>query len=144
MLRSLIACLMITVVFMGGCATTKLATPSGRPEVTISASRNQVKSVLTETFLSAGFELRSESDASMLFVRPMDSGDAVLYQSLLGNSYSSHPEWEARVALADTAGGVHVFASASTVMQNAFGRVDRNDMTSGKSGPQLQAILDPP
>ena len=142
MLRYFLAFLPIIATFLSGCATSRLDTPSGRPEVTIAAPRGQVKSALIETFLGTGFDLRNETDSSMLFVRRMDSGDAVLYKTLLGNSYSSHPEWEIRVAMADTTGGVHVFASASSVMQNAFGRVDRNDMTSGKSGPQLQAILE--
>ena len=137
----------IGVILMGlmlaGCATTqRLATPSGKPEVNINTTdRGKIKSVIINEFMNAGFTMVSESDYGVVFSKPMEGFGGVMYQAMLGNSYSSSPEWNARINMATSGDSTRVMAQAVVRMQNAFGREDVNDMTNGKSGVQLQEIL---
>lgn len=130
-------------LFLGGCATTQhLATPSGKPEVIINTTdRWKIKSVIINEFMNAGFTMISESDYGVVFSKPMKGVGGVMYQALLGSPYSSSPEWNARINMATTSDSTRVVAQAVAKMQNAFGREDVNDMTSGKPGVQLQEIL---
>ena len=130
-------------LMLGGCATTqRLATPSGKPEVNINTTdRGKIKSVIINEFMNAGFTMVSESDYSVVFSKPMEGFGGVMYQAMLGNSYSSSPEWNARINMATTGSSTRVMAQAVVRMQNAFGREDVNDMTDGKAGAQLQEIL---
>ena len=137
----------ITVILIGlifsGCATTqRVATPSGKPEVVINTTdREKIKSVIINEFMNAGFTMVSESDYSVVFSKPMEGFGGVMYQAMLGNSYSSSPKWNARINMANTGESTRVLAQAVVRMQNAFGREDVNDMTNGKAGAQLQEIL---
>ncbi|MCF6153927.1 MAG: hypothetical protein E3K36_01480 [Candidatus Brocadia sp.] len=126
-----------------GCATTQhLATPSGKPEVNITTTdRGKIKSVIINEFMNAGFSLVSESDYSVVFSKPVEGFGGVMYKAMLGNSYSSNPEWNARINMAALNDSTRVMAQAVVRMQNAFGREDVNDMTTGKAGAQLQEIL---
>jgi hypothetical protein len=119
-----------------------VATPSGKPEVVINTTdREKIKSVIINEFMNAGFTMVSESDYSVVFSKPMEGFGGVMYQAMLGNSYSSSPEWNARINMANTGESTRVLAQAVVRMQNAFGREDVNDMTNGKAGVQLQEIL---
>jgi len=130
-------------LMLAGCATTqRLATPSGKPEVNINTTdRGKIKSVIINEFMNAGFTMVSESDYSVVFSKPMEGFGGVMYQAMLGNSYSSSPEWNARINMATTGSSTRVMSQAVVRMQNAFGREDVNDMTDGKAGAQLQEIL---
>lgn len=130
-------------LILGGCATTQhLATPSGKPEVNITTTdRGKIKPVIINEFMNAGFSLVSESDYSVVFSKPMEGFGGVMYKAMLGNSYSSSPEWNARINMATLNDSTRVMAQAVVRMQNAFGREDVNDMTNGKAGTQLQEIL---
>jgi hypothetical protein len=130
-------------LFLGGCATTqRFATPSGKPEVIINTiDRGKIKSVIINEFMNAGYTMISESDYGVVFSKPMEGVGGVMYQSMLGNTYSSSPEWHARINMATTSGSTRVMAQAVARMQNAFGREDVNDMTNGKAGVQLQERL---
>ncbi len=130
-------------LMLAGCATTqRLATPSGKPEVNINTTdRGKIKSVIINEFMNAGFTMVSEGDYSVVFSKPMEGFGGVMYQAMLGNSYSSSPELNARINMATTSSSTRVMAQAVVRMQNAFGREDVNDMTDGKAGAQLQEIL---
>lgn len=130
-------------LILGGCATTqRLATPSGKPEVNINTiDREKIKSVVINEFMNAGFSLISDTDYSVVFSKPMEGFGGIMYQTMLGNSYSSSPKWNARINMATINNSTRVMAQAVVRMQNAFGREDVNDMTNGKAGTQLQQIL---
>ena len=127
-----------------GCAATRpMSTASGKPEVNInSTDREKIKSAIINEFMNAGFSLVSDTSYSVVFTKPMDGVGGVFYQAMLGNAYSSSPEWNARINMATLNNSTRVMAQAVVKMQNAFGREDINDMTDGKAGAQLQQILE--
>jgi len=130
-------------LMIAGCATTqRLTTPSGKPEVTINTTdRGKIKSVIINEFMNAGFTMVSESDYGIVFSKPMEGFGGIMYKAMLGNLYSSSPEWNVRINMATTGDSTRVMAQAIVRMQNAFGQEDVNDMTKGKAGVQLQEIL---
>lgn len=144
MLRSIVNSLAVLVLIgasYGCAASAPLPTPSGRPEVTINASRAQIKSQLIESFATGGYHIRDETESSILFTRQLDPADGAIYRAFLGTRYSSEPEWEIRVTIVDSGGATRLFANAEVVMQNAFGRVDRNNYTHGRHAAELQSAL---
>jgi hypothetical protein len=142
-MKRLIICFALFAMVLVGCATSRLATPSGRPEVFIaSTDRQAIKSVIIEFFSSKGYALSSETENALNFIGQMDMGSTIVYKTLLGSPYSSDPEWEINLVFTSIGDGTKVYANAFTTMQSAFGRTDRQDMTSGKSGNQLQSFLE--
>ena len=137
----------ISAILMGllltGCATTqRLATPSGRPEVTINTvDRGKIKSVIINKYMNTGWSIVSESDYSIIFSKPMEGLGSVAYQALLGNSYSSTPQLNVRINMATTGTSTRVIAQGIIKMQNAFGREDVTNVTDGKVGVKLQKVL---
>jgi len=138
------AVISLALILLTGCATTQsLHTPSGRPEVTINTTdRSKIKSVILNELMNAGFTLISESEYGLIFSAPMKGFGGVMYQALLGNAYSSQPEWNIRINMAALNNKTRVVAQAVVRMQNAFGREDVNDMTGGKVALQLQQLLE--
>ncbi len=140
--KAIVGVILISLM-LAGCATTqRLATQSGKPEVSvIKTDRGKIKSVIINEFMNAGFTMVSESDHGVVFSKPMEGFGGFMYQATLGNAYSSSPEWNARINMATTGNTTRVMAQAVVRMQNAFGREEVNDMTDGKVGTQLQEIL---
>jgi hypothetical protein len=93
-------------------------------------------------FLNSGFTMVAESDFSVRFSKPMEGMGGVMYQALLGNAYSSTPNWYVDVNMTTIGEQTRVLAQATVHMQNAFGREDVQDFTHGKAGQQLMTILE--
>ena|SRR5690242_12775672 len=128
---------------LAACATpSHMQTASGNPEVTIATTdRAAVKGAVINSFVSRGFTLDQEGDYSLQFSKPMEGAGGVMYQAMLGNSYSSTPRWNVNITLAPLTGETRVVGKAFVRMQNAFGKEDTNDMTSGKAGQQIMEML---
>ncbi|MBE0544274.1 MAG: hypothetical protein IH623_23285 [Verrucomicrobia bacterium] len=130
------------VLFAGCVAPQKHQTPSGRPEVTINTQdKGKIKSVTINQFINAGFTMTSDTEYAITFTKQMSGMSGVLYQSLAGNSYSSTPQWVVILNLATVGEQTRVVGQVTSQMQNAFGRNDAQDMTSGKPGAQVMEML---
>lgn len=135
--------LILVVLGLSGCATSQaLQTPSGKPEVTIqSADTSRIRSVLINEFLNAGFTVISDSENTLVFAKEMSDFGGLAYKGLMGNAYSSNPEWNVRVNMVSLGQTTRILGQPVTRMQNAFGRDDVMDMSQGKAGMQTQEIL---
>jgi len=125
--------LAIGILMLGGsCATppARIAeTPSGRPEVTISAvDLDKVGNEIVNEMQNVGYLLEDQSSNVLFFTREMEGGQAVAAQLLIGNSYSTTPKAEVRFTLSKGASVVRVVAHASMSTQMAFGQTNRQDM----------------
>jgi membrane-associated protease RseP (regulator of RpoE activity) len=145
-LKSIFICSAITIVtiliFESCTVTQPLATPSGKPDVTINTTdRGKIKSAIINRFMSGGYQMVSESDYGVVFSRQWNNFNGILYQSLLGNSYSSTPNVIIRINMATLDGATRVLLQPSVSMQNAFGREDINELTNRDLLTQFQQLL---
>lgn len=141
----LIAVLSAVAVLLSSCAAPQpLATPTGRPEVTIATGNTAaVKGRIITVCAQSGYMLVNESPSMLVFSRRMDLNQATLYTVAMGNAYSSYPMVIARFSLTNSGGGnTRVFAALTTSMQNAFGQESGMDMSLSKEGHALQAVLE--
>lgn len=129
-------------IILSGCAMTKFATQSGKPEIVVTTTdKTKIKSIVINELSYTGWVLVNDSDYSMTFSKSMEGFGAVMYQSMLGNSHSSTPQWVIRINIITINNSTRIVGYIYAKMQNAFGREDINDMTHGKAGNQLYQIL---
>ena len=128
---------------LAACAAVKpLGTPTGRPEVTIgSTNASDIKGRIIAANAMYGYTLIQESPYLLVFSKPFEGWGGALYQASMGNAYSSQPQLVARYTIATMGSSTRVFASVETTMQNAFGRSDGMDLSKGKAGHEIQAVL---
>lgn len=79
-------------LFLTGCQTVQHATPSGRPEVTIAAPSNEVKTAFVGTLTNLGYSLTKDTNFQIAMERPVDN---VMANVLLSSKYD--PTVEARI-----------------------------------------------
>lgn len=121
------------------CAPVKpLATPSGRPEVTITgATKKQILDVLVENLVGQGMELRRLDDYTAVFgKRDSSFGSAVLF----GSRYDSTPEMRVTFTLVDVAGAVRVYCNAAMVTNPGSAHERISDATAA-NGEEIQQML---
>lgn len=125
------------------CATVQsYPTISGRPEIFIENARiDKVKSHIVDRYMNFGYGIERESDHQVVLKKYLEGSRAFMYKALVGNAYSSDPYMLLIFNLVGQPNGVRVLANVTTVMQNAFGRVDTNDLTNGKAGAEVYEYL---
>lgn len=127
-----IFCLIIATVLLAGCATPRMNTVSGRPEVTINATLARVRSELSSAFMNRGYTITRADDLQIEARK--DAGMAA--SIFLATAADPSAVKIARVNLAELPGGVRVVLRAFIV---AGGR-DQGEIT-GKL-QESQAWLD--
>ncbi len=91
--------------------------------------------------MDSGFILISDTEYNIVLSKPWDGAGGLLYQVLLGNAYSTKPEWNIRLSMVTLNNSTRIVAQSVVKMKNGFGREEVNDMTAGKSGEELQQML---
>ena len=136
--------LILGFAILTGCAGVgPLPTPSGNPEVTInSGNKSRIKELMITRFAANGFAIKQDTQYMLMVSKPMDTGDAMMYQLALGNAYSSAPEMNISLTLAPVGKTTRVYGRIAVGMQGVFGQSQGTDLTRGKAGHQLQAILE--
>lgn len=124
------------------CAVQKPATPSGRPEITISTSLKKAQAVVIDTMASNGFALTNQTSNSLTFEQDLPPDQAALFLVGMGNSHYSHPKSVTRFIFVPSGGQVRIFGTSQASAQGPFGQVKSLDLTGGKSGMQLQTLLE--
>lgn len=109
-------------------------TPSGAAEMMFAEGPSSVVGKLSSQCMTSGWTVITSSGQEVVCESPMNVGQSILGQVLLGNSYSTPPRRFFRFNVAAVNGVSRVQASGWMELQMAFGQMKRNDFT----GPEFQ------
>jgi hypothetical protein len=109
-------------------------TPTGAAEMLFPNHATEVVGRLSNKCIDARWTVISSTPTDLVCEAPMNMGQSVLGQMLLGNSYSTPPRRFFRFNVAETNGVSRVQASGWMELQMAFGQIKRTDF----SGPEFQ------
>jgi hypothetical protein len=130
------------VACLHSCAPTALPTRSGRPEVVVRPPAARAKAVAIDTMIATGHVLTNQSENILTFERDMPPAQSMLYLAAVGNSYYSQPKGIVRLTFVPAANGVKIYANAQVATQGPFGQMKTVDMSTGKAGQDIQALLE--
>lgn len=109
-------------------------TPSGAAETLFPEDSAAVIGKLSSKCIDAKWTVISSSGMELMCEAPLNMGQSVLGQMLMGNSYSTPPRRFFRFNVAKVNGVSRVQASGWMELQMAFGQMKRTDF----SGPEFQ------
>lgn len=109
-------------------------TPSGAAEMLFAENAQTTVSALSSKCIDARWTVISSTPVEVICEAPMNLGQSVIGQALLGNSYSTPPRRFFRFNVAEINGVSRVQASGWMELQMAFGQMRRTDF----SGPEFQ------
>ena len=109
-------------------------TPSGAAEMAFPDDPPTVIGNLSSKCIDNRWTVISSTSNSLVCEAPLNMGQSILGQMLLGNSYSTPPRRFFRFNVAEVNGVSRVQASSWMELQMAFGQTQRQDF----SGPQFQ------
>lgn len=136
--QGLLALLLITFP-IAGCATAKLATPSGRPEVVVPGTPiERVKDALIAGMVDSGYSIRETSDYKLVFAR---EGNLAM-NLFFGSRYDPTTEWQVAYDVFETSEGVRVLASMYAVTNPGSAFEKRSDLTDHKDAHEYQSALE--
>ena len=139
-----ISIFLVLILVISGCAAQpeKYITSSGKPEVTFNAPLDKVKEVLIPAYLANGWSIVNDTQYATSFTKPCGDGFAcAMGQVLLGNSYSTPPNFELSVSWIKVDGGTKVMVSSYNLStQMAFGQVKRSSLMTSNSN--FNGIID--
>lgn len=109
-------------------------TPSGSAEMIFASDRQATASTLSSKCIDARWTVVSSTQAEVICEAPLNMGQSVLGQALLGNSYSTPPRRLIRFNIMENGNLSRVQASGWIELQMALGQVRRTDL----NGPEFQ------
>lgn len=109
-------------------------TPSGSAETFFQQEPKAVIGLLSSRCIDAKWSLISSSETELVCEAPLSTGQSILGQMLMGNSYSTPPRRFFRYNVASVNGVSRVQASGWMELQMAFGQTRRTDF----DGPEFQ------
>ena len=102
-------CILIAMVLLAGCAAPRLDTASGRPEVTVNATKAKVRALLIKQLVDRGYLVVNETE-SMIQMEGDAGGAADFWFT---NTLSGErPKTILRLNVIDTGGGIRVLMTA--------------------------------
>lgn len=132
----------ILFVMLVGCATTRLATPSGGPEAMFyHMTLDEVKGRIADGCSRSGIHVLDMGASHVLVGKQLDGGDAMLAQLLIGNSYSTTPWRKVHFAIFPAGKGFKVTARQWTETQMVGGQMRTVEMTAEKHLKEMQQFL---
>jgi hypothetical protein len=141
-MRPPLLCGIVLSLTLFSCATARIATPSGSPEIAVRGSnKDAVKACFLKKLLPMGYSLMSETENGIVMTRQLTGGSAFAYTLLMGNAYSSTPECRLNISFVGDGVVTRVYGRVFVCIQNAFGRQDTQDVSGGKPGQELQSIF---
>jgi hypothetical protein len=135
MLKSKYACALILTALASPAFADKFfaVTPSGAAEMLFPDSPDTVIGKLSSRCIDVHWTVVSSSSKELVCEAPLNMGQSIVGQVLLGNSYSTPPRRYFRFNVAPIAGISRAQASGWTELQMAFGQTKRSDF----SGPEF-------
>lgn len=121
---------LISGFVLAGCMTApvRLNTPSGKPEVTISATtKKKASDAIINRELSKGWDLKSQSDSLLVFAQKNTSFGA---QLLFGSKYDTVPENRITFTLVETDNAIRLLVKNEMVTNPGSAFENITDMTS--------------
>ena len=109
------------------------ATPSGATEMVFAEPPAELVGKLSAKCIDAGWSVTSSSANEVVCEAPMNFGQSVMGQLLMGNSYSTPPRRFFKYVVSTVSGVSRVQASGWMELQMAFGQTRRTDF----SGPEF-------
>ena len=109
-------------------------TPSGAAEMLFPNHAPETVAKLSSKCIDARWTVISSTPTELVCEAPMNMGQSILGQMLMGNSYSTPPRRFFRFNVAEVGGVSRVQASGWMELQMAFGQMKRTDF----SGPEFQ------
>jgi len=109
-------------------------TPSGMAEMLFSDDPRTVIGALSSKCIDSHWTVISSSETELVCESPMNMGQSILGQMLMGNSYSTPPRRFFRFNAANINGTSRIQASGWMELQMAFGQMKRTDF----AGPEFQ------
>ncbi|KQN19629.1 serine protease [Sphingomonas sp. Leaf33] len=109
-------------------------TPSGMAEMAFGEKPATTIGKLSSKCIDARWTVTSSTQTELVCEAPMNFGQSLLGQMLMGNSYSTPPRRFFRFNVAEVNGVSRVQASGWMELQMAFGQMKRTDF----SGPEFQ------
>jgi len=123
--------LMIITAFLFGCAAPQPAkisiTPSGRPEATIRAPIEQIKSAIISEEVNYGYTVEKDTPYLLVLVRDVNGKENTGIAMTIGNMYSNNSR-TASYTFASEGGSVRVVASMALRAQMPGGQVNTADI----------------
>lgn len=107
-------------------------TPSGTTETVFGGKPQAVVGKLSSRCIDLKWSLVSSSSSEVVCEAPLNMGQSILGQMLLGNSYSTPPRRFFRFNVAEVNGVSRVQASGWMELQMAFGQMKRNDFSGAE------------
>lgn len=129
-----ICALLAAVLSCAGCATPTMQTKSGRPEVTIQASPDEVKGALESELINRGYLVKD--DSGPIVMAEKDAGTAA---QIFSGTPSFRPQIRARFNVIKMATGTRVIGS---LFMTSPGFRQENDFNRQRSNIELQYMLD--
>jgi PDZ domain len=129
------------LLVLTGCATPMpLATPTGKPEVTIQGAKiEDVKNILTSVAMDWGYTVKNVTDYVAVYEKPNTNA---LSNALMASQYDPNTMWRLTYSLANLGSAVRVVTNIALVTNpgSAFERL--TDFSSGGEGSQqFQTML---
>jgi hypothetical protein len=142
MLASLKTVALISALALAGCAAPpqyRPDTPSGRPEVMISAPKKQVLDKLVAGLVAEGMSLKSANDYTAVFGKRLEGNFAA--SLLYGSRYDSVPELRVTFTTIESGASTRVFGNAAVVTNSGSAYERVQDVTT-QNGADMQRILE--
>lgn len=133
-LKILAAALMLVAAVPASADEYLAVTPTGMAETLFPEKAPGAIGKLTSKCIDARWTVISSSQTELVCEAPMNFGQTLLGQMLMGNSYSTPPRRFFRFNIAEISGVSRVQASGWMELQMAFGQIKRTDF----SGPEFQ------
>jgi hypothetical protein len=134
------AAIWLLATLCGCAAPVQHGTASGKPEVTISnTTQDIVKPLVVNRMLSAGYRITRDTQFELAFDAPVQN---VAAQVLLGSKYDSQPNARVSYSFASTGTGLRVVADIAIITNPGSGFERRTEMNQSADSPLIQNMLD--
>lgn len=133
-LKGLVAAILLCAAVPALADEYLAVTPSGAAEMLFAEKPAATIGKLTSKCIDARWTVISSTQTELVCEAPLNMGQSVLGQLLMGNSYSTPPRRFFRFNVAEINGISRVQASGWMELQMAFGQTKRTDF----SGPEFQ------
>jgi len=135
-LRLIMAAALLAI--LAGCETVQHATPSGRPEVTISAASNDVKTAFVGTLTNLGYALTKDTDFQIVMEKPVEN---VMANVLMASQYDPTVEARVTATFLDMSGTTRVTTDLGIVRNGGSAFEAVTPMNNNPDSIGLQMLL---
>ncbi|WP_243694010.1 PDZ domain-containing protein [Stenotrophomonas sp. ATCM1_4] len=128
-LRLMALCVFGTIPAAGFANEIFAVTPSGSAEMLFSGKAAEVAGKISGRCMDLRWTVVSSNETTVVCDSPLSTGQSIMGQLLLGNSYSTPPKRFFRFTISENAGISRVQAAGWMETQMAFGQIQRVDFS---------------